>query len=354
MAVDRLKAALDSGIPGCNWIVRFDESGLAQAGEASDLARIDRPGQGYVWLHLDSIDRRSLDVLRSVGSLTPAAREALGEEPNHPFVELSDRLVYGALVDHQYGIDGAKEDTEFLRFAFGPGFLISGRRIPIYSADATRHALADGATAATPIDLFEMMATNLCQCSTGLSREFARTLDRIEDNILIEGRVRAERANLGRARRSVVRLTRQVNGLQSTFERLEEEARSERSGYEEVAASLGQRADALARDAANLRERARMLQDEINAILATETNDRLYTLTVITALLLPATLVTGYFGMNTKALPFAETEHGTFFATLICLAASTGALFILKKMGLAGPTGEAPARPRSKADGKRA
>jgi zinc transporter len=54
-------------------------------------------------------------------------------------------------------------------------------------------------------------------------------------------------------------------------------------------------------------------------------------------MLLPATLITGYFGMNTKALPFAENDYGTVFATVICIAASLGALLILWKMGLAGP-----------------
>jgi Mg2+ and Co2+ transporter CorA len=125
------------------------------------------------------------------------------------------------------------------------------------------------------------------------------------------------------------------------LERLQEAAAlSEHEAYLEIATSLGQRADALSRDVANLQDRARMLHDEINAILTTETNDRLYTLTVITALLLPATFVTGYFGMNTKELLFAENENGTIYATLLCVTASLGALFIMWRMGLAGPNAE--------------
>jgi Mg2+ and Co2+ transporter CorA len=119
-----------------------------------------------------------------------------------------------------------------------------------------------------------------------------------------------------------------------------------------VAASLGQRADALARDVANLQDRARALHDEINAILTLETNDRLYVLTVITAVLLPATLVTGYFGMNTKNLPFAESDNGSIYATLVCVVAALGALTIIWRMGLAGSKGEtrSPASPASNND----
>jgi zinc transporter len=93
----------------------------------------------------------------------------------------------------------------------------------------------------------------------------------------------------------------------------------------------------LARDVANLQDRARMLQDEMNAILTLETNDRIYTLTVITGLLLPGTLVTGFFGMNTKQLIFSESDDGTIYATVFCVAASLCALLIMKLMGLASP-----------------
>ncbi|HUO55547.1 MAG TPA: CorA family divalent cation transporter [Rhodoblastus sp.] len=344
MTEDRLRAALQCGVPGCNWILRFDASGHAEAGSAADLDRIENPKEGFVWVHLDSIDRRALDVLRRITFLTPEAREVLSGDPNHPFVEFADRIVFGALVDHRHTMEGPTLDTDYLRFVCGPAFVVTGRKVPLCSVDGARHALADGAKAATPIALFEMIVTHLCKCSGSLLRNVAETLDKIEDIVVIEGRGRGQRAALGRARRSAVRLARQVNGLQSTLQWLDEAAAGH-SAVSEVAASLGQRADALARDAANLQDRARMLQDEINAILATETNDRLYTLTVITAIILPATLVTGYFGMNTKALPLAENEHGTLYATLICVAASFGALYILRRMGLAGPEDETPEKP---------
>ncbi|WP_374544505.1 CorA family divalent cation transporter [Rhodoblastus sp.] len=350
MPLDRLNAALVRDVPGCNWIIRFDAEGRPESGAASDIDRINAPGEGYVWMHLDCIDRRVMDVLRRIEPLTAEARDALGGDIHHPFVEHWGDLVFGAIADHQHAIDGPKEDGDFLRFALGRGFLVTARRIPIYSAQATRRALEDGATATSPIALFELMVTHLCKCSADLTRNMATTLDGIEDNVVIEGRGRDQRAPLGQARRSTVRLARQVNGLQSTLARLEEAAAGQDDAHlHEVTTSLGQRAEALARDVANLQDRARTLHDEINAILTTETNDRLYTLTVITALLLPATFVTGYFGMNTKSLLFAEDDNGTFYATMLCLSASLGALFMLWRLGLTRPHEEGKPKPTQKA-----
>ena len=53
-------------------------------------------------------------------------------------------------------------------------------------------------------------------------------------------------------------------------------------------------------------DRARLLQEETAAQLATATNKNLFALTVVTTFLLPPALVTGYFGMNTKNLLFSE------------------------------------------------
>ena len=54
-----------------------------------------------------------------------------------------------------------------------------------------------------------------------------------------------------------------------------------------------------------------MLNDEVGAQVSAEANRILFTLTVLTTLLLPPSLVTGYFGMNTKNLLFADSEFGT-------------------------------------------
>jgi Mg2+ and Co2+ transporter CorA len=340
MSSDRLRPALETGVPGCIWIVRIDASGHAEPGSADDIKRIGL-GEGYVWMHLDHVDRRIADVLQGIPGLTEEAREALGGEIDHQFVERVDGVVSGAIVDHQIDIDGNREDSDFLRFAVGQGFLLTARRAPLYATQMTRRALSDGAKARSPALLLEMLGQHVCECSAKMCRAIAATLDQIEENVVIEGRGRDQRAGLGQARRKTVRLARRVNGLHSTLERLEEELDEEEDEeFASVAAGLTQRAESLARDIGNLQDRARVLQEEINAILTLETNDRLYILTLVTAVLLPATFVTGYFGMNTKNLLFFESENGTLYASILCAAAALGALGLLMRSGLASSVGK--------------
>jgi zinc transporter len=49
---------------------------------------------------------------------------------------------------------------------------------------------------------------------------------------------------------------------------------------------------------------------------------------------MPATLVTGFFGMNTGGLPLGQTSHGTFLAFAIALLLSGATWLVLRLLGL--------------------
>jgi len=72
-----------------------------------------------------------------------------------------------------------------------------------------------------------------------------------------------------------------------------------------------------------------------NTISTKRTNDIIRILTIMTAIMLPLTLVTGYFGMNFKHLPMTEDHHG-YLKTIIGMAVLAGVMmvFFLKKRWL--------------------
>jgi zinc transporter len=334
MMIDRLKPALETDIPGCAWLLRFDAAGKAEPGSVEDLARIGEPGEGFVWLHLDLADVRSRGLIESLAILSDEAREALTGPVDHQFLHHGDSTVCGALLDHERGLSGRMSQTDYLRFVFGEVYLVTARRRPLNSTELARVALSGGQIAPTPLAMFEEIVDRLCDELSKILSEITRILDVVEERI-VDGRARGEQKRLGSTRRAAVRLSRQTGGLHSIFLRLETAATEpEHENLRDAAARLAQRTDALSRDVGSIQDRARLLQDELNSILNLETNDRLYVLTVVTTLLLPATFVTGYFGMNTKSLLFSENENGTLYATLLSIVASGLVLFLMRRMGL--------------------
>jgi zinc transporter len=350
MAADRLKDALNAGLPGCLWIIRFDAQGRAEAGQAGDLDSLGATREGFVWVHMDLTDVRARPQIARLAALSDSAREALCDPLDHQYLEYSEGLVSGALLDHERTLAGPASRTDYLRFAVGDAFLITARRSPMNSVETVRSAVSRGAVAGSPLALFEMMANCIVDELVRMTNDIGAAFDRAED-LIIDGRGRDARPVLGAGRRDAVRLSRQVGGLASTLARLEaiddDPEESTDNELREVAARLVQHTESLARDMQSLQDRARLLQDELNAILNLETNDRLYVLTVVTTLLLPATFVTGFFGMNLKNLPFSDSEEGTVYATIVCVLAAGLVLLFMRRWGLTDSEGSEESRPRA-------
>jgi Mg2+ and Co2+ transporter CorA len=95
-----------------------------------------------------------------------------------------------------------------------------------------------------------------------------------------------------------------------------------------------QRLHAIDGDVAAAQAQLRLLREELDLQAGQQTNENVYLLSIITALLMPATLVTGLFGMNTGGMPFQHGGGGTFMALVMALAASGATWLILRRMGL--------------------
>ena len=93
---------------------------------------------------------------------------------------------------------------------------------------------------------------------------------------------------------------------------------------------LRQEADRITRYLEDLdlaRERAVVLQEELLSHIAQEQNSRMYVLSIVAAIFLPLTFITGLLGMNVGGLPGLESPAG--FAWSIAIMIVSGiALFI--------------------------
>jgi Mg2+ and Co2+ transporter CorA len=120
--------------------------------------------------------------------------------------------------------------------------------------------------------------------------------------------------------------------LLDRFEASEEEAHA--PALEIATDRLVQRLDSLDQEVIAAQERARLLQDEISARLSEESARNLNALSILTALFLPATLVTGIFGMNTTGLPFSHSGHGTALAVGLGAIVAGITYWVLRRMGV--------------------
>jgi zinc transporter len=320
-----------SPIPGLVWAFRLHSDGVA---ESLDIgAPVEFTHDGRLWLHFNLTDARARSWL-AAANIPVMARELLVSHDNYQQLHTVDDCIYGVFSDLVRNIDEVTEETGFLRFAMTERLLISGRHQALCAVDATRRVLEGGHRVSNVAALLEKIVDEVADTMDRMADRIGTEIDGIEEQVLA-GENTGLRSSLGRLRRTCVRLHRQLAGLRVLFHRLEQ--KNTDNLHPEIrlhAGKLAQRLDGLDHDIVELRERSRLLEEEIRFKMEEESNRHLHTLSVVTTLLLPPTLVTGIFGMNTKGLPLTDVESGFFWAAALMIGASGLAYLIMRRLGI--------------------
>ena len=321
-----------AAIPGLVWAFRLHSDGRAES-----LA-VDAPiafsHDGRLWLHFNLADARARSWV-AAASLPALARDLILSKDSFQQLHTIDDCVYGVFSDLVRDIDSPTDQTGFLRFAMTERLLISGRHQALCSVDATRRVLEGGERVESVAALLEKIVEEVADTMDRIADQIGTDIDGVEERLLA-GEVKTEmRAQLGRLRRTCVRLHRQLSGLRLVFHRLEQKNPDQLSPALRLhAGKLAQRLDGLDHDMVELRERSRLLEEEIRFKMEEESNRHLHTLSIVTTMLLPPTLVTGIFGMNTKGLPLTDVETGFLWAAAIMIASSGLAYWVMRRSGI--------------------
>ncbi|MGP4665468.1 transporter [Agrobacterium pusense] len=320
-------------IPGLVWAYQFQPGKAPCRRLAPDAGFDEMAGRdGFFWLHLNLADQRVAGFLETVEGLDPAARASLTTHETHPSIVVDEKSLYGTLVDFQREFDKETRDFGWLHFAVSDRFIITTRLQPLHSVDRLKAAVDKNSNRyLTPSHVFEGLVAEFQRSLINLVMETTEELNAIEE-LVYDSETRDERRRLAPLRRTVVRLHRHLRTVLTLMRRASAADDDEMpDGFEDVASRLMGRLEAVDHDVYALQERARLLHEEIDSKLSSETNRHLYILSLMTAFLLPPSLVTGFFGMNTDELPFTVGTGGTMAASIFIVISVMLAWFVLKR-----------------------
>ncbi|MGY4259295.1 zinc transporter [Bradyrhizobium sp. USDA 4516] len=319
-------------VPGLVWAFRLYHDGRAEALPID--APIEPSHDGRLWLHFNLTDVRTRAWLANM-HIPQLARDLLLSNDNFQQIHVVDNCVYGVFSDLVRDIDAATRETGFLRFAMTERLLVSGRHQALCSADATRRVLEGGHRVGSVAALLEKIVDEIADTMDRMADKIGTDIDAIEERVLAEDTGSELRKNLSRMRRTCVRLHRQLAGLRVLFHRLEQKNTDNLSPALRLqAGKLAQRLDGLDHDIVELHERSRLLEEELRFKLEEESNKHLHALSVVTMMLLPPTLVTGIFGMNTKGLPLTDVDSGFLVAAGLLIGSALLAYLLMRRLGI--------------------
>ncbi len=317
---------------GIVWAYRFERDGSAQLIPADLVDQaIAEHSASWIWIHLGLADNRCRAWIANHAPASSLAREVLAGPDQHLRLDVIGSEIVGVIPDLHQEWDAASDHLVRLRFVMTERLLITSRQRPVHSIDINRRAIEAGKLFPTAVSFLDALIDEFADQVSHLADRLSAKLDTVEEHFLDED-PSDERVTVGQIRLQAARMHRQLAQLRGIFQRLEPRLAIDNAPVAQAMRALTQKLFAIDHEVASLQERARLLLDETTARMTAVTNRRLYTLSILTACLLPPTLVTGFFGMNTKDLPFQDPSGGTWLAGLFAIAAAGLTYWALRKL----------------------
>jgi zinc transporter len=285
-----------------------------------------------LWVHIDYTSKRARQWLSSQRGADANVCGALLSEDTRPGVrEHEDGLLVNMRgVNLNPGSD--PEDMVSVRLWLGNKLIVSTRRRRVLAARSLYDELKTGHGPKTPGEFLVMLVERL-------EEDIGPAVDQLDESLDI-----AEEAFQNRSRDS--------SGYRGEFSRLRREAAHlrrylapQRVALEEMARRpnpllspsnclrLRDESDKLTRyleDIELIRERSMVAQEELLSELALEQNSRIYVLSIVAAVFLPLSFLTGLMGMNVAGLPGTENPLAFGIIVGLTLACAAGILTIFK------------------------
>ena len=280
------------------------------------------PADGRCWLHFDVGNEAARDwVLGESGIPDHAIRILLAGETRPRASSLDGGLIAVLRgVNTNPGED--PEDMVSVRLWIDRDRIVSSRRRKLLSVVDVAEALDAGEGPGTPAEVLMMIVDRLTDRIGEFVDSIEASIDAFEDDIR-GGDPNEFRTRLAGLRRQIASVRRFVSPQRDALDRL---ARYTAEVLDtETVQELHQEADRVTRYLEDLdlaRERAVVLHEELLSRIAQEQNSRMYVLSIVAAIFLPLTFVTGLLGMNVGGLP--GLDHPMGFGTSVVVMVVLG------------------------------
>lgn len=293
--------------------------------EDKDVINCERP----CWLHLNYTQRQSAEWLQNTPLIPDSVRDALAGDSMRPRVtRLGDGFMI-VLRSVNHNADSRPDQLVAMRVFINDKLIVSTRRRKVYAIDAVLTDLQNGNG---PVDGGSWLV-DVCDALTDHASEFIEEMhDKIIEleDALMNQEVPA-RGDLALLRKQLIVMRRYMAPQRDVYARLAIEKMAwmnddDRRRMQEVADRLGRGLDDLNAGVA----RTSILADEVASILAESMNRRTYTMSLMAMIFLPATFLTGLFGVNLGGIPGGNWALG-FTAFCVLLLAMVGGVAIWLK-----------------------
>jgi zinc transporter len=291
------------------------------------------PDDGLLWVDCDQNNAAVKEWLTRQADVSQNARNILlaGETRPRSVDEGDGLLVILRGINMNPG--AVPDDMVAVRMCLQERRIITAHRRKLLSIQDVIESLVAGAGPKTVGEFLIALTVNLGRRISAAIENIENLVDEQEAEVA-QGDIGELRAALGVVRRQAAAIRRHLAPQRDTLDRIVRAHAGLLTDRETF--DLREEGDQLTRYVEDLdlaRENALVTQEELMNRVAQEQNARVYLLSVISAIFLPLTFVTGLLGMNVAGLPGVDNSSGFMISALIMLllAVSLAAYFKWRK-----------------------
>lgn len=310
------------------WALILDGEGGCRPLDWDGVAAWDAK-QGPLWLHLDRQTTPEVERWLETRGLDLAGRAGLLAEETRPRAWPTSGGLLVILRGVNLNPGKTPDDMISLRLWVDPTRLVSVRVEKLFSTTEARAQLEAGRGPQTPSALLVRLITIMTERIQEVLEDLDTRADELEEGFA-EREVREVRSDLLELRRQVIALRRFLSPQRAALTELAQEPvawidEASRAMLRELA----DRATRIVEHLEELRERAGVIHDEIANRVAEQVNQRMFFLTLATAVFLPLSFLTGLLGINVGGIPgSADPQAFTWVVVLLLvLGAAIAAAF---------------------------
>lgn len=315
--------------------IQTNEDGLVFAmtldgsGGAEPIGLSEATGERPDWLHFDYSCATTEPSLVKLGLRAPIAESLTRPDARPRTVAMDDGVVVLLRgVNTNPGAD--PEDMVSLRIWLEPNRMISVRQRPLLSVQDLKAELELGQGPKTVpdlmVELVERLADRIADFVDGIEDRAAtcETMTDVANPTELRVAVSELRRQTAAVRRFLAPMREALDSLFRNSKNILDEDRSFR---------IREQSDRITRYVEDLdlvRERILVVHEELLNRVAQEQNARIYLLSIVAAIFLPITFITGLFGMNVAGLPGIEDPRAFWLVAGIMGAVSVSVIIWLR------------------------
>lgn len=324
--MDNKNETTDQGL-----ICAFDLDAKGGGRELS-WSEINEPQQADVvrWIHLDHTAHDSRSWLAKESGLDEPIIDAMLETETRPRCFQTGEGILLVMRGVNLNPEAEFEDMVSIRVWLDSERIITTRRRKLQSMQKIRDQLLVGTGPKNQAKFLEMMTRYLGDNIAGIIDSLDESLDQLEASIGVGG-ASSSHGELGNLRRKTAYLRRFLSPQREALDRLSR-SQSELLSPDTVA-EIHQEANRMVLFVEELdlaRERAMVIREEMISNLAQDQNAKMYLLSMVAAVFLPLSFITGMMGMNTAGLPGLENTMAFWIVVALMLLTGIGILLVFR------------------------